>query len=425
MSLTLRNRVLSIILFLIYPLGIAIFSCYQISKRRDFIFYTVLLSLFVGLYGYLFNARYDLSLDIVRIYNHYEMLRTMSFYEGIPFFILRGDLSLFTLWLLGRTGLNAQIVGFSVASLFCFSLVYLFDKWLSTLKIRNKGNVFILSIILCFMTVHPTFISGVRSPIAYSFFLLGFSLYLSNRKHLARLFFVLSVLNHFMLIFAVFLFFIFTSFKEKKVRIISFVFACCGIFYRSIMNFLLYLLSYCGIIGKLLSEKINYYVFTDLAEGEVRLATGSNIWYIQLFMILGVILLIHILPSAKRKLSDNEYLLKMDTWICLLIGFIFLNITNITMIARFTFFIKVFGILLIISVVGIYKNTFWVKIFQMLFVIVMSTACIALAKEHRAIPEFQVAYQNESKLLYCNIFQILSTDVKYIDTEKQNLVIDE
>lgn len=388
-------------------------------------FYAVLFSIFVGLYGYVFNARHDLSIDMVRIYNHYEMLRAMNFSEGMPYFVLRGDLSLFTLWLLGRTGMNAQIVGFLVASLSCFSFVYVFDKWMCLLKIRHYGQLFILAIFCFFLTLHPTYISGVRSPIAFSFFLLGFISYFSDKKFVAFFFFLLSVFNHFSMIFSVVLFGVLVCFDTRKTRKISLLFVFCGVLYRPIMNFFLFLLSFGGVIGALLSSKIEYYVFEDLADGEVRIATGSHIWYAQFLAILGVFLLIQLSPHIKRKLMENKYLLKLDTWIWLLIGFVLLNVSNITMIARFSTLIMFFCMLQIISVVGLYKNRFFVKLFQALFFFVALVTCVALIKERMAIPEFQIAYQNVYLLFCNNLFQILNINVDYLDLVEQNLLIDE
>lgn len=425
MSLVSRNRLLSIILFCIWPLGIALFACYQMSKRRDFLFYAIVFSLFVGLYGYVFNARYDLTIDMVRIYNHYEMLRPMNFVEGIPYFVLRGDLSLFLLWLLGRMGGNAQIVGFFVAFLSCISYIYVFDKWMCLLKIRDYNKLFIISVMTFFMTIHPTYISGVRTPIAFAFFLLGFICFFSGKKRLSLLFCILSILNHFSMIFAVFLFMICICFGERTVKKMSLILACSGAFYNSLMNGFLYLLSFAGVIGTLLSGKINYYVFGDLAEGEVRIATGSNIWYIQLLTVLGVFLLMQISPRVKQRILENKYISKLDTWIWLLIGFVLLNISNITMIARFSSLVKFFCFLLIVSVVGMFRNTFYVKLFYMIFCIFFLVAFIALIKEHGAIPEFQIAYQNTHKLLSYNLFQLLDVDVNYVDIAKQNLLIDE
>lgn len=424
MSLKNKNRILILFCFAIWPFGAALFAFYQMNRKNDFVFYAFLFSCFVGLYGYVFNARYDLSIDMVRIYNHYEMLRSMSFQEGLPFFILRGDLSLFTLWVLSLFGLNAQIVGFFVASLLCFSIILTFDWWMKLIQIRERKYLFIMGVTFCFLTMHPMDISGVRTPIAFSLFILGFMFFFINKKRLSLLFMILSVLNHFSMIFMVVLFLILILLNRATVRNFSFVLACSGMLFKAFMSYILVIITSMGVVGVLLANKINYYVFGNLAEGEVRIATGSRIWYAQLFAILAILVFIEISPLIRKFIISNRVVYKLELWIWLLLSFVLFNISNITMVARFSSILKFFCILLLISVVGLYKSSKLNKVFLFLFLFIIFIASIALAKERDSVGEFQIAYQHVPNLFYCNLHQLLNVNVDYINIEYQNLIDD-
>lgn len=422
MSLLVRNRIISIFIFLIWPFGILLFSYCQISKRRDFMFYAILFSLCMGLYGYVFNGRHDLHIDIVHIYNHYEMMRNMDFIEAVPFFVLRGDLSLLTLWLLSLTGANAQIVGFFVSFMLSFSIVFVFDKWMLLVNIRNRNNLFLIGVAMYLFTIHPMSISGVRTPIAFSLYILGFISYFCNNKKSSFLFFALSIANHFSMLFIVILFIISISFERNKIRNISLILAFSFFLFKPLMFFLMNFLSSCGVVGLLLASKVNYYVFEELSEGEVRITTGSNIWLMQYIAIEMILLFIELLPPVRKYIKNNNILYHLEIWIWLLASFVIFNITNITMFARFTTVLIFFSSLFLMSIVGLAKSNKLNIVFQSLFVLIVCIAGVALLKEKAAIPEYQVAYQNVPELLYNNLFQLLKIDVNYINVEYQNFI---
>lgn len=408
-----NDRVLSLLVFIINPFLSSIYSFYKIVIRRDFYFNSFLFCLFVGLVGYTFNATPQTEFDLMRVYNNFDIIRNINIYNAIPLFVLNGDLSLATLWIIGVFTSNAQFVGLISIFLLYYSIIIVVDKWYTLIGLRDNYKLYFISIILIFSMIHPLFWSGIRNSIAFSLLIISVILYFENKKIKSNVFLILSVLNHFSILPVAIVLTLSKYFNEKIMMYLSLIMILLVFAYNYIMNSLLNILESSSMIGLILASKIKYYVFGDSNSLDVKLTAGSRIWLVQIIVIIIIFLLSFFSDRVKKSIVNVNCLEKLRLVLIVFSSLLIMNISNVTLVGRYLWFFVVFGVLYLVSLSFFFQSNYVNKYLVFCLYLSIFVFAVAFLNEYHNIDAYRIAFSNTSKLLYCNAFQIFQIIVNY------------
>lgn len=407
------NGALAVLLFILWPLGGALYAVFNMVKNRCFAFYAVLFSVFMGLYGYTFNPTpNEGETDMSRIYNIFDMLAEVDFRNSLPFFILNGDLSYLYYWTVAHLGFNAQIVGMFAAMLLYGSFLFLIQKVLAFCGAQSRRDLFVMGILMCFLTTHPVFFSGIRTAMALGLFLFGVGYYLSGKKTLSTLLMLAAVCIHFFFAVVVFFFFLSKWLSSKAVKRICWILVIGTVFYYPLAKLAVSIFMNLGAIGVIIAGKIEGYGLNWEAEDGIVLI-GSRKWLIQTVLLVGTVFLVRFGKGVRDILKSDAVLKKTDTLTVLMIAFSIFSIYNLVVISRMVNILNILCILWLVLVKLRTDNSNISRGITYLYYFICFLGVYIFASECLVIIGYTDFFKDTGELLSGNLFSILNIKAEY------------
>lgn len=400
--------ILAILLFVIWPFGGALYAFYNMARNRNFTFFAVILSLFMGLYGYTLNpSPSGWETDMSRTYNIADMLADLDLAEALPALISNGDLSIFYFWVVKHAGFCTQFIGFFSAFLLYGSFIFVVHKVLTRYGCNVHRDTFVLGILMCFLTTHPIFFSGIRTSMAMGLSLFGLGYYLSGKNKTATLFMLASMCIHFFFIVIVLLFFLLRWASTKNIKRVCWILLIGTIFYYPIMKLAINFFMNMGGIGMILASKIEGYGLNWEAEDGIVLI-GSRKWLIQSVSLAIAFLYFRLRVSVK----DAIYR-KIDLFTLLIISFAIFSIYNLVIVSRIVYIINVLCILSLITIKLHAGNSSIIRKINVLSYFICFLGVFIFLNECLVISGYTDYFSNMGTLLSENLFSILNVSVEY------------
>lgn len=407
------NGALAVLLFILWPLGGALYAVFNMVKNRCFAFYAVLFSVFMGLYGYTFNPTpNEGETDMSRIYNIFDMLAEVDFRNSLPFFILNGDLSYLYYWTVAHFGLNAQVIGMAAAMLLYGSFLFLIQRVLTFCGAQSRRDLFVMGILLCILTTHPVFFSGIRTAMALGLFLFGVGYYLSGKKTLSTLLMLAAVCIHFFFAVVVFFFFLSKWLSSKAVKRICWILVIGTVFYYPLAKLAVSIFMNLGAIGVIIAGKIEGYGLNWEAEDGIVLI-GSRKWLIQTVLLVGAVFLVRFGKGVRNILKSDAVLKKTDALTVLMIAFSIFSIYNLVVISRMVNILNILCILWLILVKLRTDNSNISRGITYLYYFICFLGVYIFASECLVIIGYTDFFKDTGELLSGNLFSILNIKAEY------------
>jgi len=295
------NKIILVLLFLVYPFVAFLSAVFFLSKGQEKFFSFIIITSFFGLLGY--SLLPVNGMDLTKHYVFFENLKEVfSFsdfilYEGMsekPDFFL--DL---IYWILGKYIDTHQIVGF-IGAVFYFglSLGVICHWWRLTHIDLSKFFILLFFMFLALMPVYE--FSGMRQGNANMLFL--FLITMPDRERIKikqMLLLLFPCLIHFSLYPIVILYICACYLSRKKIFILFSILIIGFFFFSPLMKWLQNQCLSMGAIGAGIAAKIEDYLFSG--EVETKLYSGSVIRFgITLFLLFIFPVLLYMADKLRK-----------------------------------------------------------------------------------------------------------------------------
>lgn len=406
------NCLLATVLFICWPLGGALYAFYKMVKNHCFTFYAVLFSLFMGLYGYTFNPGSDTDMDLSRIYRIADMLAETNFQEALPLFIVNGDLSYLYYWLVGYCGLSVQTIGMFSSMLLYGSFLFVIQKVVTLYGATSRSKIFVMGVMMCFLTTHPILFSGIRTAMALGLFFFGFGYYLSGRKKLSTLLMLSAVCIHFFFAVIVFFFFLFRKLSPKAVKRICWILLIGTFLYYPLMKLLVAIFMNLGSIGMVIAGKIEGYGLNWNTEYGIVLMYSRK-WVIQTILLVMAFLWVRSRRSVGKFIKNDAVLREINIFTLLILCFAVFSIYNIVITGRMIYLINILCILFLVVVRLRTRDCGMIRIINGLSYFICFLGISIFINECLVVTGYTDYFKNVGALLSENLFSILNIKVEY------------
>jgi len=280
------NKIILILLFLVYPFVAFLSAVFFLSKEQEKVLSSIVIISFFGLLGYSFLPVN--TMDITRHYFFFESLKEVfSFSDFILYEAMSENPDFFLdiiYWLLGKCIYTHQIVGFiGAVSYFGLSLGVMCHWWRLT---HIKSSKFFILLFFMFLALMPVYeFSGMRQGNANMLFLFLITLPDRDRIKVKQMLLLLfPCLIHFSLYPIVLLYICVCYLSRKKIFILFSILIIGFFFFIPLMKGLQNQCLSMGAIGVGIATKIEDYLFSG--EVEAKLYSGSVIRFgIMLFLL--------------------------------------------------------------------------------------------------------------------------------------------
>lgn len=408
-----------LIWLIVWPFSAAIQAIWSYAKDRNREMNFFLFFVFCGLYGYVTNASYDSDLDLMRIYRGYDTLKDLNFIEALPYIFSVGDFSYGILWLLGKFNFPAQIVGF-------FSAAWFYSSWLLIIRVLYKElsdkriySILILSFLLFILNTYPLFFSGVRSSTGTMLVLLGVMFLFRNQRKKSLLWLCLATLFHFSFIVFLFLWVIYVWGNSKTYLIWIALFILLAGVYTYLMEGLCDIIGRFGVVGGVIAQKIQYYVFDYQDKGPYSfvIVYGSGWRFIANLTVIASALYIRILPDVNRWVRTNSFLYRLDWFTWIFVAFLIFISHNDIMLGRFFILYVYLNIIFLTSIYifaekqGVKNSIFLLK--KCLYLLTFVCAGLSFFGLYREMILDYNVYLYTWKIFFQNIFSVFFTTINY------------
>lgn len=383
------------------------FRSFLISRSRTSLFF---LFLFFGLFGYVLNVPYNSDMDLMRLYNAYDLIKELPLLEAWPIILSVGDLSYMFFWILGQFDIPTQFIGFLSAAWFYGAWLLLILNMEGFFQQRFSA-IFVLALCVIFVTLtHPAFFNGIRSSSGTMLAMMG-TLYLF-RGATKRGFYwlVLACLFHFSFVPYLLLCLCLTKGGKKWIAFLSVVFVLGAFLYPVLMKFLSAICSQWGIIGEVISQKILSYSFEKTSDSAI-LTYGSGWRFIDNVFLFMACTVIRFLPAVRRKVRENSFLQNFDRFLWLFLAFCLFISSNRVMLGRYITILNYLNILFVASLFFFFKKRVLTKYVLLLACCSVMLSCIAVYRE--MIGGDALYYVYYPKVLYQDLFSISSIQIDY------------
>lgn len=298
------NKIILILLFIVYPFVAFLSAVLFLSKGQEKILSFIIITSFFGLLGY--SLLPVNTMDITRYYVFFESLKEVSsfsdfiLYEGMsekPDFFL--DI---IYWLLGKCVNTHQIVGLlGAVSYFGLSLGVIRHWWRLAYVGSSKFFILLFFMFLALMPVYE--FSGMRQGNANMLFLFLITMPDRERIKVKQMFLVLfPCLIHFSLYPIVILYICACYMNRKKIFVLV---SCLILGFFFFLPFMKWVQNQCltmGAIGTGIAEKIEDYLFSG--EVETKLYSGSVIRFgMTLFLLFIFPALLYMADRLRKSYS--------------------------------------------------------------------------------------------------------------------------
>lgn len=393
------------LLFIISPFltsGVA-FVC--LASNVDRKFSQFVLSLFLGLYGYLFIPAFDF--DLIRHYEYFDNYQGKTF--GEFFFLItlnsRPDILLYSLyWLIGRFSESHQVVGFIGAFPFYLLLLLSIDNFFKIYLPQRTAFTFIVVFAVFMSLTVPWTFSTMRNGNAIALFVFLVSRDRGRLNFWRDAFlFTLPGLIHFSL-FPVSLLYLYSKyFSFKACLTLAITMVLIAPFVEQVLIGLYALLHLSGGIGYFISAKINSYVITGV---DVNFFTGSSFrYYFAVIPLLIFTSLLWLFVNQSRNVKNNPTFFRLHKFTLVLISFSICFVTTYLFARVHLLYIYIFPI----YILGVVYRTSITKSFRstcLMFLLYLSVSFLPSLISGREYRGFN------PKLVYSSFFTILKSKVQ-------------
>lgn len=383
------------------------FRSFLLSRSRASLLF---LFLFFGLFGYVLNVPYNSDMDLMRLYNAYDLIKELPFLEAWPIILSVGDLSYIFFWFLGQFDVSAQFIGFLSAAWF-YGAWFLLILNMEAFFQRRFSAIYILSLCTIFVTLtHPFFFSGIRSSSGTMLAMIG-SIYLFQGATKRGFYWLASAcFFHFSFIPYLLLCLCLAKGGKKWIATLSVVFVLSAFLYPALMNFLSAVCSHWGIIGEVISQKILSYSFEQTSDSAI-LTYGSGWRFIDNVFLFMACTVIRFLPAVRKKIRENSFLQNFDRFLWLFLAFCLFISTNRVMLGRYITILNYLNILFVASLFFFFKKRVLTKYVFLLACCSVMFSCIAMYRE--MIGGDALYYVYYPRLLYQDLYSISSIQIDY------------
>ncbi|GFZ42099.1 EpsG family protein [Bacteroides nordii] len=406
------NRTFEAFCFFMFPFIVMCRAFYDYANDRNRILNFLFIFVFFGFYGYVMNASYDSELDIMRLYNAYDTLKDLNFFEALPYILSVGDLSYTLFWGLGQLGMPAQILGFLSAGWFYSGWLLLISLLYRKLSDIKKYSMLLLSFILFITSTYPLLFSGIRTSTGMIIVLFGLLQLFAGKKQSSFWLILLATLFHFSFFsfFILWLICVFTPPHSYKIWMLSF---CVGaLIYPALMELILRCVSGMGIVGGVLAAKIQSYIFDFESESRysIVLTYGSGWRFISNLIVLGSVLVVRTSAIAKEAMRENLFFGRLDRFLLLFICFLFFISSNKTMLGRFIVLLILLCIIYLIALFIISNSS---QLRKKIYFLATASVILGFIAIWREMELDYISYIYTAQIFCKNVLSILSTTVDY------------